>query len=160
MTLNLMYDKYFFSNSQFHLGAYFETNYSDLPRFQNYTASLLLTPAFTPIPESKTIFQSQYRSRSFSALGLKTIYSFRDQIDFRLETYLYQPYDELINQVNSSYLFGEELIDHSFISTFTTVYHSKLGPVAASLNYYDNADEEFSFLIHFGYIIFNKKAFE
>jgi NTE family protein len=40
------------------------------------------------------------------------------------------------------------------------VWHSPLGPVSASANYYSSREEPFSFLIHFGYIIFNRKALD
>ena len=158
--LNFMVDKYFFSKKAFHLGTYLEINYSDIPRFHNYTASLLFSPSFSPLPESSTLFQPQFRSRSFTALGLKAIYSYRNAIDFRSEVYLYQPYERLLKNADGSARFGEEIDSRKFIGTFTTVYHSTLGPLAASLNYYGGEEGEFSFLVHFGYILFNKKAFD
>ena len=158
--INFMMDKYFFSKRKFHLGTYIEVNYSDLPRFQNYTVSTLVSPAFEPIPESRTIFQNQYRARTFFSAGLKAIYSFRDLLDFRAELYVYQPYEELLRNDNGTARFGQEAINRDLIGTFTAVYHSRLGPLAASLNYYDEAQEELSFFVHFGYILFNKRAFE
>ena len=160
LNINLKIDKYFLERSNFHFGAYFEANYSDLPFFQNYTATLLLSPAFAPLVESKTIFQDQYRARTFFGGGLKAIYSIRDQLDFRLEAYVYQPYEELIENADGSVGLGEEVINRDLIGTFTTVYHTRLGPLAASINYYDDARTELSFLVHFGYVLFNNKALE
>ena len=160
LNLNFKIDKYFLERSKFHFGAYFEANYSDLPFFQNYTATLLLSPSFTPLVESKTIFQDQYRSRTFFGGGLKAIYSIRDQLDFRLEAYVYQPYEQLVENDDGSVKLGEEVINRDLIGTFTTVYHSRLGPLAASINFYDDARTELSFFIHFGYVLFNNKALE
>lgn len=160
LIINAAYEKYFFSKGFFRLGTFAEGTYSDQPFFQNYTATLLNAPSFTPLPESKTIFQEQYRARSFGAVGLKSIYAFRELIDFRLEGYIFQPYEEFVRENNSQTSLGEEVTTRDFIGTFTTVYHTRLGPVALSLNYFDKADERFSFLMHFGYVIFNKRATE
>lgn len=160
ISMNFMMDKYFFSKRKFHLGTYLEVNYSDLPNFQNYTVSTLISPAFEPLPENRTIFQSQYRARTFFSGGIKAIYSLRDLIDFRVELYLYQPYEELLRNDDGTARFGKEAISRNAIGTFTAVYHSRLGPLAASLNYYDGAQEELSFLVHFGYILFNKRGLE
>jgi len=160
LIINGVYEKYFFSKGDFRLGTYIEGTYSDQPFFQNYTATLLNAPSFTPLPLGKTIFQEQYRARSFGAVGLKSIYTFRELIDFRLEGYIFQPYEEFIEEENAQTSLGEEVTTRNFIGSITTVYHSRLGPVAVGLNYFDDADEKFSFLLHFGYVIFNKKGME
>jgi NTE family protein len=152
------YEKYFFSRANYHLGLYLEGTYSDQPFFQNYTATLLNAPAFTPLPESWTIFQEEYRAKSFAAGGIKAIYSIRETVDFRLEAYLFQPYEEFLRLPDGKTALGEEGSTRNIIGTFTTVYHTRIGPLAASLNYYNDAANELSFLVHFGYIIHNKNG--
>lgn len=153
-------EKYFFKKMNFRMGTAFELCYSDQPNFQNFTATLLNAPAFAPLPENKTIFQEQYRAFTFAGAGLKAIYSIRDHLDFRLEAYVFQPYNELNTNSLGQTKLGEEVADRDYIGTFTTVYHTPVGPLAASLNYYDDSQQELSFLIHFGYILFNKKSRE
>lgn len=153
-------DKYLLRKKSVHLGVFIEGNVSSLPLFQNYTVSSLLSPSFAPLPENRTIFQSQYRSRSYFGVGVKAIYSYRDIIDLRTEVYLYQPYEQLIKNADGSASFAQEIVNRDFIGTITAVYHSRLGPLAASLNYYEQAQEQWSFLVHFGYILFNKRGSE
>lgn len=153
-------EKYFFKKHNFRLGTSLDLVYSNQPIFQNYTATLLNAPAFQPIPESRTIFQEQYRAFSFGGLGLKAIYSIRDHLDFRAEAYLFQPYEELNSDKLGFTDLGKDLADRDFIGSFTTVYHTRIGPLAASINYYDDSETELSFLVHFGYILFNKNARE
>jgi len=38
------------------------------------------------------------------------------------------------------------------------VYHSPLGPVSVSLNYYDKKERPYSFIFSFGYVIYNRSA--
>ena len=156
----LKFDKYLLRKRSIHLGVFLEGNISSLPLFQNFTASNLISPSFAPLPENLTIFQNQYRARSYAAAGIKAIYSYRDIIDIRSEVYLYQPYEQIKQNADRSAAFAEEVASRDFIGTLTAVYHSRLGPLAANLNYYEGQDEQFSFLIQFGYILFNKRGLE
>lgn len=156
----LKFDKYLLRKRSVHLGLFFEGNISSLPLFQNYTASNLISPSFAPLPENRTIFQRQYRARSYAGAGIKAIYSYRDIIDIRAELYLYQPYEQIIQNPDGSASFAEEVETRNFIGTLTAVYHSRLGPLAANLNYYEGQEEQFSFLVHFGYVLFNKRGLE
>ena len=64
----------------------------------------------------------------------------------------------VIKHNDLSATFGKPFDKRYFIATSSLVYHSPIGPVAISLNYFDNPNKEFSFSFNLGYIIFNKKA--
>ncbi len=153
------YQNYFFEKNKFKLGGQVEFISTNQPFFNNYTATVLISPSFQPLPEMSTLFQYQYRTHTYSALGLKTIYSFTKKLDLRIEGYLFQPYQEILNN-NKSAGYGEVLSTRDFIGTATAVYNTRIGPIAASFNYYDKAVDQTKFLLHFGYILFNKKALE
>lgn len=154
------YEDYFLERNAFRFGLLAEGVVSDHPFFQNYTATALSIPVFEPLPENKTLFQEEYRALSYLGAGLKTIYTINDKVDFRLEAYVFQPYQAISRNNIGKAQFGEEARERSFIGTFTSVYHSRLGPLAASINFYDDTDQELSFLLHFGYILFNRRAFD
>lgn len=160
INLQLSYDKYFFRQENFRIGTSVQGVYSDLPFFQNYTATILAAPSYQPLTESRTLFQENYRALSYVGLGLKTIYSIREQLDFRVEAYVFQPYETLESTNLGEAKLGEEVAERNYIGSFTTVYHSRVGPLAASLNYFGNSTPELSFLVHFGYVLFNKRAKE
>ena len=155
-----VYEDYFLERKSFRLGLLVEGVYSDHPFFQNYTATALSIPAFSPLPENLTLFQEEYRALSYLGAGVKAIYTINDKIDFRAEAYTFQPYRAISRNDMGKAELGKEGIERSFIGTFTTVYHSRVGPLAFSVNYFDDTDQELSFLLHFGYILFNRKAFE
>jgi NTE family protein len=157
--LKLTYENYFLSKHKFKLGAQVEFISTNQPFFSNYTSTVLISPSFQPLPEMSTLFQYQYRTHSYSALGLKSIYSIYKNLDIRLEGYLFQPIQE-IRDVNKLAEYGEEFSTRDFIATATAVYTTRIGPIAASFNYYDKAVDQYKFLIHFGYILFNKKALD
>lgn len=158
--LKLKYDKYFNKDWRVKLGFLGEMVYSNQPFFNNYTASILSAPAFQPIPESKSLFQERFRAHSYVAGGLKNIYEIGNNFQIRLEGYVFQPLNEIQQTEDRSPHYGKEFSIRYFLGTFATVYHTPVGPVSLSLNYYDKAEQQFSFLFHFGYIIFNDKALD
>lgn len=157
--LRFKYQSYFFSKNKFKLGSQIEFISTNQPFFNNYTATVLISPSFQPIPEMSTLFQYQYRTHTYGAIGLKTIYSFTKKLDLRVEGYIFQPYQEIIDN-NKSAGYGVILSTRDFIGTATAVYNTRIGPIAASFNYYDKAVDQTKFLIHFGYILFNKRALD
>lgn len=150
--------KFFLEKNNFRAGGLLEVLFSDQSRFQNYTATLLNAPVFQPIPETQTIFMPEYRAFSYVGSGIILDYAFSENIDFRLSGFVFQPYEQLKLDNSGSTRFGEEISDREFIGSFAAIYNNKLGPLALNLNYYHNANEPLSFLVHFGYLIFNKNS--
>jgi len=153
-------DQYFLKQSDFHFGTTVHLNYTELPFFQNFTSTLLQANAFEPIVESRTRFIENLRARRFLGVGVKSIYSIRDFIDFRAEAYFFQPYRDFIRIENNDTDLSKRGNSSEILGTLTAVYHSRVGPFAVSLNYFDSQSPNLSFLVHFGYVIFNKKALE
>jgi NTE family protein len=156
----LEYENFFKRKGLFRFAFHTEMVYSNMPTFSNYTATILAAPSFQPIPESKTLFQEQFRAHAYGSLGLKTVIAVQRNIDFRLEGYAFLPY-ETIQIVENTNLaeFSPIFNDQYFMSSIAAVYHSPLGPVSFSANYYDfNKDDPWSFIFNFGYIIFNRQA--
>lgn len=156
--VKLIYDTYFKQRGSLRLGYYLETLLSSQKFFTNYTASVLSAPAFQPLPDSKTIFIEQYRAYNYLGTGLKNIITIKELIDLRLEGYVFQPYQEINKTANFKSELGKPLEKRYFILYGGIVYHSPIGPVSLSLNYYDKRENPFSFFFHLGYTIFNKRA--
>lgn len=159
-SIKMSYEQYFLRKSFFKIGALLEAIYSDQPYFNNYTATVLSAPAFLPLPESKTLFQGQYRAMKYFAGGAKFIYCLSPKIDFRLESYLFQPYEELLETDLQQAKEGTKISVRDYILSFSTVYHTGIGPLGLNMNYYENTENPFSILFHFGYILFNKRALQ
>jgi len=152
----LVYDNYFDHIGPLSLGFYGEVLLSNQGFFDNYTSSLLAAPAFQPILESRILFLPKYRAYNYAALGLKFILDVYRKIDFRLEGYLFQPYQEILSDENMDAVNGKAFAYRSVIASSSLVWHSPLGPLSLSLNYYDRNNDKFSVFLNFGYIIFNQ----
>ncbi|MBS1763721.1 MAG: patatin-like phospholipase family protein [Bacteroidetes bacterium] len=158
--VKLVYDNYFARSGSFRFGFYAETNFSNQPFSQNFTATTLQAPGFFPTQESKTLFLSNFHAHNYFGTGIKTIYSLRSNIDFRLEGYVFQPFQEIIDNGYGKAKYADALSSRYYIASLSGVYHSPVGPFAITLNYYDRKSNSFTLLFHFGYILFNNSALD
>ena len=154
----LVYENYFKRFGRLKLGFYSELAISNMRFFANYTSTVLNSPGFTPIQELKTIYLPALHAHNFAAIGMRNVYTLRNNIDIRLEGYMFQPYQELYETDDKKTVYGKEFQDRNFIASTGMVFHSPLGPIALIVNYADMRKDSFSFLFHFGYFIFNKSA--
>jgi NTE family protein len=157
--LRFMYDNYFSKYGPLTLGFHTTATFSNMPLFNNYTATVLASPAFEPLPESKTLFLPQFRAHNYVSLGLKTILSLYKNLDFRLEGYGFQPFREIQSTEDNKPVYGKEFSDRYYIASGAFVYQAPFGPIAVSLSYYDQADEPYYFNVSIGYFIFNPRPY-
>ena len=157
--LQVIYDNYFESLGPFKFGFYGEGVLSNQPLFSNYTSSVIYAAAFQPIPESQSYFLPPFRATNYAAAGLKVVLRVYRKIEYRLEGYVFQPYQEILqNPEDLSAYFGPKFSDRSFMASTAMVYNSPLGPISLSVNYYDKTPDLFTINFNFGYIIFNRRA--
>ncbi len=168
----ITYDTFFKERGAWRLGFFAELVYttqpiSDQPFFHNYISTMLTAPAFEPTPESKTFFIPEFRAHQFIGSGLKSILMIGKKVDWRVEGYLFAPYQKIVQNANltASYAsppaFNFQYIKTlSSMATTVIVWHSPLGPLSLSLNYYSPRKQPFSILLNFGYLIFNRKTME
>jgi len=155
-------DSYIAMGSNFSLGTYFEIAISNKPLYNNFTSSILSAMAFTPTPQSKTLFLEDYRANAFAAAGLKSVIRFTDRINLRLEGYAFLPYQKILKQDigerNFKAYYSEPFSYLYYSGVANLVYNTPLGPASISVNYYKKEGAQFYFLFHLGYILFNNRV--
>lgn len=158
--VKLTIDKYIKPIKYFKIGLFGEGVYSSQDFFRNYYATILSAPAFNPIPESQTIFISDYRAHQYLAGGVKAIATPYKNLDIRLEGYLYQPVLSILKNQESKAYYSTPFLYRHFLGMGALVYHTPVGPISLGVNYYDKNENSFSFFFHFGYTIYNKKSID
>ena len=88
------------------------------------------------------------------------MFTLRNKLDFRLEAYLFKPLEAIVKGQNQ-----EGILDDSFDKIFLTgtaglVFHSTVGPISLSMNYYDDPENQLGVLLHVGFLLFNKTSME
>jgi NTE family protein len=158
--LKVQYDKYYKSRTIYKFGVFAEAVISTKPLFNNYTSSLLSAPSFQPTPESKAFFLPNYRANIYAAVGIKNILNIYKKIHFRLEAYLFQPYQEIQRDENLQANYSKVFQFRSILAYAAFVYNSPICPISISISYYQQRSNPFSVMFNIGYIIFNKRALE
>jgi len=144
----------------FKVGLLVEGVYSTQQLFANYTSSVLSAPAFMPTPESKTLFLPNFRAYQYVAGGMKMIFHPVRTLDLRFEAYLFQPYQSIEKNPDLTAYLSKPFLHQYTVGMAALVYHTPIGPISVSVNYYHKEPEPFTFLFHFGYTIFNRKSIE
>lgn len=157
--VSFMHDIFKNVNKFYTIGLNAEAIYTSRYLFYNYTSTILNSPAYQPVPHSKTQFLDNYRAYTFAAVGMRNIFHINRFFDFRLEGFVFQPYEEVVSRQQVPY-FEESFKKRYILASAGLVYHTLVGPVSLTVNYYDKSEEKFYILFNFGYTIFNKRAVE
>jgi NTE family protein len=158
--LFIRYENYFKRIGPMRLGVLAELMISQQPFFSNYTSTIAETPVFQPLPEMQTRFIESYHATNYLGVGIRDVIVINKNFDVRLEAYIFQPYKPIYVGNNYTAVEGEAFSKRFFIGSLNPVYHSPVGPVSLSLNYYENLEEPVTVMFHLGYILFNRRAIQ
>jgi NTE family protein len=150
---------FIFNNNTFNLGLHMKGVMSNQPLFYNYKASLLAMNDFSPFVDAQSTFLQEYRSNKHIGIGTNLIFSIKKNIDFRIDGYLYQAFNQL-NQNNAlSFYYERPQLFKDFLLASHLIYHSPIGPVRISANYFPQQKNPIYFHICYGYLLFNERAY-
>ncbi|HQI70818.1 MAG TPA: patatin-like phospholipase family protein [Bacteroidales bacterium] len=158
--VKILYDRYFRTSNFYTFGILGQLTVTNKPLFHNYTISLLSAPAFQPTPEIKAYFIPSLRANNFAAFGIKNIFNIYKKIHFRLEGYIFQPYQEIKRDENYNAHYGKIFETRSFLAYGALVYNSPVCPISLSLSYYHKKENPFSLMFNIGYFLFNKRGLD
>jgi NTE family protein len=105
-----------------------------------------------------TIFLPEYRSPQYIGGGFNFVFSLRKKIDFRIDAYVYQPILKLVKGPNGSFQYGEAFKGSALLGSSSVIYHTMVGPIRATLNFFPQQKNPFAFQVSYGYVIFNDRA--
>lgn len=158
--LRAMYNKYFVFNKWFRMGIYGEVLLSNQDFFSNYTATILRTPAFEPIPEMKILFMPNYRAFNYFGFGMQPIATLFKNFDVRAEGYIFQPYEAIKQGSDQQAVKGPKWSGTAFVVSGSLIYYLRFTPVSLSFNYYSQGADRFSIMFNIGFIIFNSSVLD
>jgi NTE family protein len=101
-----------------------------------------------------------YRAHDYAALGMKQLFMLGRSLHFRAESYLFAPYRRIEERDNYLAGYGKAFPMPTYLLSGTLVYHSLVGPLSLSLNYYDKEDKNLYLIFNFGFILFNQKGLD
>ena len=126
--------------------------------FANYTASILATTAFSPLPDSKTYFLADYRAPQYIGGGTNLIFSFFEGLDIRFDPFVFQPFKQIVRNADGTFGYSELFSKTTFMAAASIIYNTPIGPLRLTTNYFPNESKKFNYQLSFGYVIFNERA--
>jgi NTE family protein len=150
---HLISDFYFNINKYLSIGSYVELMISSKSTFFDYYPSIDMLPVFQPTPHSKTFLLENYRANTYAAFGIKPIFKIGKYISLQADGYIFKAYEKLLP--NMTY---EKFPKSLLMGSAAMIWHSPIGPLSVSLNYYEQNYSNLYFLVNFGYLIFNQKG--
>jgi NTE family protein len=155
VTLEQYFKKGFYSS-----GYLLEGVLSNQPTFSNYFGTIINAPGFYPLQDSRTILLQNFRAFNYVAGGWRNVFAIRKNIDFRLEAYAFKPLQTISADDLQHAKVVQQLEQFYFAGMADLVMHSTVGPISLSVNYYDDPYQQFSVLLHVGFLLFNKTSLE
>ncbi|GAB1463546.1 patatin-like phospholipase family protein [Pedobacter sp.] len=154
------YENYVLHTKTYTLGYLAEAVVSNQPLFSNFYATLLASPTFYPLQDSRSTFLENFRAFNYATGGIKNIINIHKKFDLRVESYVFLPYQEF-KKINTQQVgFEDTFSKWHYAGTAGLVYQSPLGPISLSYNLYDEAKHRHGVLLHIGYLIYNKRSLE
>lgn len=158
INLSVEAQSFVFSNSIFHLGLHGKGVLNSQSLFANYTASILMMNEFSPLPDISTFFFEEFRAPQYMGVGMNFVYSLSNRIDIRIDPYFFQPFRQIEKRENGAFGYSDLFTRGSFMAAGSVIFHSPIGPLRFSTNYFPNQDQPFVAQLSFGYVLFNERA--
>lgn len=161
MQIQLRAEKYWSLTTRQTVGIAGELLASGLPRFTNYRAAQLVSPAFAPLPDSRTLFLDNYRASQYVAVGGRYILGLIGKLEWRNELWVHlraRRFEPVEN--TEDYKTIRALTRPRFTASSSVVYQTPLGPLAISAIHYDDGTKRFGVFGHIGYLLFHGRALE
>lgn len=154
-------------NSRFNLGWTSEIVISSKNLMNNYTASVLQAPAFTPTPHSQIVFNEAFRANQYVAAGLSPILKLSKLFHFRLDMYGFAPLYEIKKEeirTSNTYTavpyYGKFLNSFNYMGEAALVLQLPFASISLYANGYSYPAKNFNFGLNIGYLIFNPKMLD
>ena len=158
INLNAEFQSFPISTNFFHLGFHGKGVLNSQSLFSNYTATLLQMTSFSLVPDAETYFLPEYRSPQYVGGGVNVLFTINRNIDLRFDGYYYQPFVSLIKNDDGTINYSKPFKGETYMASASFIYHSFVGPIRATVNYFPKQINPFAFQISYGYVLFNERA--
>jgi NTE family protein len=155
-------------NSRFNIGFLSELLVSSKNLMNNYTASILQAPAFTPTPHSSIVFNEAFRANQYVATGISPIFKVSRMVHFRADLFTFAPLYEIrkqpataeaVNYLDVPY-YGRFLSSFDYMGEVAFVVQLPFASISVYANGYSYPKKNFNFGLNIGYLIFNRRMLD
>jgi NTE family protein len=131
---------------------------SNQPFFANYKGTIVNASSFNPMQDSPTLLLENFRAFNYVAGGWRNVFSIRKNLDFRLEGYVFKPFERVVARPDQRPTLSQDLVRFYLAGTAGLVLHSSVGPISLSVNYYNDRENQLGALLHVGFLLFQRTS--
>jgi len=142
------------------LGSKGEFVFNNKRILDNYAASIIQAPAFTPTLHSKSSFNEAYRSNQYIALGLMPIWNIRTSLYLRTELYGFFPLTMLKLGNDRIATNSHSWSNMQYIVEASLVYQLPFTSLSLFLNNYSYPKGNWNFGVNIGFLLFGRRFIE
>lgn len=160
-------ERYNALSERFNLGIMGEFVISSKNLLNNYTASVLQAPAFTPTPHSIIAFNEAFHANQYMAAGISPILKLSKLLHFRTDLYMFAPLYEIRKEVSVvdertvyTPYYGHFLKSFQYMGEAAFVLQLPFASVSLYANGYSYPKHNFNVGLNIGYLIFNPKMLD
>jgi NTE family protein len=147
-------------SSKFNYGLHLEGVLSGKNFFNNYTSTIIQSPAFTPTPHSKTVFNEKFRANQYVAAGLIPIWKSGKYFHVRAELYGFLPFNEILRRKDNKATQGRFLNNFQYLGEVSLVCQLPFMSVSIFGNHYSYPAGNWNFGLNIGYQLFRSGLIE
>jgi NTE family protein len=157
--VELQVKNYHYITDKLKIEGAFQAFYSNKKLFSNYLITKLSSDEYIPFPHTILFYLPNFRTHSYFSVGATPLYKFTDRISLRAGAYFYQPYRQIEFNLYKAQL-GEPFKEYYIIGNASMVYQTFMGPLYASVSYFDRANNQWFFHFGFGFLILNPRGLD
>ena len=150
---NLYFEKYAKISNHFITGLKLDCCISDQPLNDNYTATIVQMPEFSPTPHSKITFNERFHSPMFLAGGIIPIWKLNKSLNWRNEFYLFAPIKPIGDNNDVPY-FKKAFNRIEWMGESTFVFDIKFATIGIFVNKYSYPAASWNIGINLGFLMF------
>lgn len=155
--LNAKSEHYLNISRKFSFGIKSEAVISSKNFYNNYTSTIIQAPAFTPTPQSQTVFNEALRANQFLAAGIIPIWKITNSFHFRTEFYGFAPIFEIKRGENNKPYYSDLFRSFEYLGEVSLIYQLPFASVSVYANKYSYPKDNWNFGITLGILMFNPK---
>ncbi|MCH5329272.1 MAG: patatin-like phospholipase family protein, partial [Coprobacter sp.] len=160
MQLTSRADYYFQAAAHFTLGMRSEIVLSGKKFFDNYTATIIQAPAFTPTPHSQMVFNESLRATQYIAAGILPIWKIASKLQLRSEFYGFAPFYPIKRGPDEKPYYGKFMHSFEYLGEVSLVYDLPFASVSLYINKYSYPRNNWNFGVGLGFLLYNARFIE
>ncbi|MDR1556503.1 MAG: patatin-like phospholipase family protein [Tannerellaceae bacterium] len=155
-------------DENFNIGFSGEFVLSNKKLLNNYSASVLQAPAFTPTPHSSIMFNEAFRANQYIAAGLSPVLKLSRIAHLRADLFCFTPLQEIKKETRLSdtgqyeYLpyYGKFMRTYRVMGEAALVIQLPFASISLYANAYSYPKSNYNFGVNIGYLIFNPRMLD